>query len=70
MLPLINKLQQFTAHPALLDPSIPHDVKSLCLHSAKFELLMMELDGIEQSKRKSHHLCHIPEGNRSARCCS
>ena len=52
MLPLINKLQQFTAHPALLDPSIPHDVKSLCLHSAKFELLMMELDGIEQSREK------------------
>jgi SNF2 family DNA or RNA helicase len=52
MLPLINKLQQFTAHPALLDTSIPHDVSSLCLHSSKFELLMMELDGIEKSGEK------------------
>ncbi len=52
MLPLINKLQQFTAHPALLDTSIPHDVSSLCLHSSKFELLIMELDGIEKSGEK------------------
>lgn len=52
MLPLINKLQQFTAHPALLDSTIPHDVKSLTLHSAKFELLMMELDGISKSGEK------------------
>lgn len=52
MLPLINKLQQFTAHPALIDTTIPHDVRSLCLHSAKFELLMMELDGIEKTGEK------------------
>lgn len=52
MLPLINKLQQFTAHPALLDSTIPHDVSSLCHHSAKFELLMMELDGIERTGEK------------------
>ncbi|WP_246855907.1 SNF2-related protein, partial [Vibrio crassostreae] len=29
ILPLINRLQQFTAHPALLDPSIGKDVRSL-----------------------------------------
>ncbi|MDC9597937.1 DEAD/DEAH box helicase [Xenorhabdus anantnagensis] len=52
ILPLIIKLQQFTAHPALLDSSISHDIKSLTLHSAKFELLMMELDGIAQSGEK------------------
>ena len=52
ILPLINKLQQYTAHPALLDPSIPHDVKSLAAHSAKFELMLMTLDAISASGEK------------------
>lgn len=52
ILPLINKLQQFTAHPALIDPTIPHDVRALIKHSAKFELLMMQLDKIVQADEK------------------
>ncbi|MFW5408872.1 DEAD/DEAH box helicase [Pectobacterium brasiliense] len=52
ILPLIIKLQQFTAHPALLDSSISHDVNSLTFHSSKFELLMIELDGIARSGEK------------------
>ncbi len=46
ILQLINKLQQYTAHPALLDAAIPRDVKSLAAYSAKFELLLMTLDDI------------------------
>ncbi|MFL1803588.1 DEAD/DEAH box helicase [Plesiomonas shigelloides] len=52
ILPLINKLQQFTAHPALLDASIPRDAKSLAAHSAKFQLLLMTLDDIAVSGEK------------------
>ncbi|MEE2003242.1 DEAD/DEAH box helicase [Alkalimonas sp. MEB108] len=52
ILPLINKLQQYTAHPALLDAAIPRDVKSLAAYSAKFELLLMTLDNIAASGEK------------------
>lgn len=52
ILPLINKLQQFTAHPALIDPTITLDVNSLIKHSAKFELLMLQLDKIVQLGEK------------------
>jgi len=52
ILPLINKLQQFTAHPALLDSSIGHDVRTLKSHSAKFELLILQLDKISASNQK------------------
>ena len=52
ILPLINKLQQFTAHPALIESTITHDVNSLIKHSTKFELLMMQLDKIVQSDEK------------------
>ena len=52
ILPLINKLQQFTAHPALLDSTIAHDVRTLTRHSAKFELLMLRLDAIAQAGEK------------------
>ncbi len=52
ILALINKLQQFTAHPALLDSNPKQDTKSLALRSAKFEMLLMELDGISQINEK------------------
>lgn len=52
ILPLINKLQQFTAHPALLDSSISHDVRTLKSHSAKFELLIIQLDKIVNANEK------------------
>ncbi len=52
ILPLINKLQQFTAHPALLDSSIRHDIKTLKTNSAKFELLILQLDKIASSNEK------------------
>jgi SNF2 family DNA or RNA helicase len=52
ILPLISKLQQFTAHPALIDPSIKHDVKTLCQRSAKFELLLLKLDAIADASEK------------------
>ncbi|MBE8232272.1 MAG: DEAD/DEAH box helicase, partial [Endozoicomonadaceae bacterium] len=52
ILPLINKLQQFTAHPALLDSSIRHDIKTLKSNSAKFELLILQLDNIANSNEK------------------
>lgn len=52
MLPLINKLQQFTAHPALIDSTISHDVNSLSKCSAKFELLMIKLELIRSSNQK------------------
>lgn len=52
ILPLINKLQQFSAHQALIDPTIGHDVKSLIKHSAKFELLMLQLDKIVNNNEK------------------
>ena len=52
ILPLINKLQQFTAHPALLDSKIPTDIRSLSNYSAKFELMMMKLDAIAQAGEK------------------
>jgi SNF2 family DNA or RNA helicase len=52
ILPLINKLQQFTSHPALLDLSIGHDVKTLKSRSAKFELLIIQLDKIASVNEK------------------
>jgi SNF2 family DNA or RNA helicase len=52
ILPLINKLQQFTAHPALLDASIIHDFKTLCECSAKFELMFLKLDAIAGASEK------------------
>lgn len=52
ILPLINKLQQFTAHPALLDSKIPTDIRSLSKYSAKFELMMIKLDAIAQAGEK------------------
>ena len=52
ILPLINKLQQFTAHPALVESTIPHDVNSLIKSSAKFELLMMQMDKIARVGEK------------------
>jgi SNF2 family DNA or RNA helicase len=52
ILPLINKLQQFTAHPALIDPKITHDAKTLIKRSAKFELLMLQLEHISQANEK------------------
>jgi len=52
ILPLINKLQQFTAHPALLDSSIGRDVITLKSHSAKFELLILQLDNIASANEK------------------
>lgn len=52
ILPLISKLQQYTAHPALLDPAIPRDVSSLAARSAKFEMLLLTLDAIVASGEK------------------
>jgi SNF2 family DNA or RNA helicase len=52
ILALINKLQQFTAHPAQLDSSIKTDYLSLCQHSSKFELLMMYIGKIHASGEK------------------
>ncbi|EII5416291.1 DEAD/DEAH box helicase [Vibrio alginolyticus] len=52
ILPLINKLQQFTAHPALLNPKAPNDVRSLSAQSAKFELMLLKLDAIALSTEK------------------
>ncbi|EKO3583400.1 DEAD/DEAH box helicase [Vibrio metschnikovii] len=52
ILPLINKLQQFTAHPALLNPKTPTDVRSLSAQSAKFELMLLKLDAIALSREK------------------
>jgi SNF2 family DNA or RNA helicase len=52
ILPLINKLQQFTAHPSLIDPTITHDTNSLIKHSAKFELLMLQIDKIVKANEK------------------
>jgi len=52
ILPLINKLQQFTAHPVLINNKISTDFKSLSNHSAKFELMMMKLDSICQGREK------------------
>lgn len=52
ILPLINKLQQFTAHPALLNPTASTDVRSLSSQSAKFEQLLLKLDCIAQSEEK------------------
>jgi len=52
ILPLINKLQQFSAHPALIDNSIPTNANSLSKHSSKFELMMMKVKGIAQADEK------------------
>lgn len=52
MLPLINRLQQYTAHPALLDPDIKTNVSSLISVSAKFEFMIMQLDEIKCSGEK------------------
>lgn len=52
ILPLINKLQQFTAHPALLDATALTDIRSLSKQSAKFELMLFKLDGIALAREK------------------
>ncbi|MFA0830677.1 DEAD/DEAH box helicase [Vibrio owensii] len=52
ILPLINKLQQFTAHPALINSKAPTDVRSLAAQSAKFELMLLKLDAIALSGEK------------------
>lgn len=52
ILPLINKLQQFTAHPALLNYKAPTDFRSLSAQSAKFELMLLKLDAIAESGEK------------------
>ena len=52
ILPLINKLQQFTAHPALINPEAPTDLRSLAAQSAKFELMLLKLDAIALSGEK------------------
>lgn len=52
ILPLINKLQQFTAHPALLNATALTDVRSLSKQSAKFELMLLKLDGIALAREK------------------
>jgi SNF2 family DNA or RNA helicase len=52
ILQLINKLQQFTAHPALLNTTNPTDVRSLSNQSAKFELMLLKLNAIAQSREK------------------
>ncbi|MBE5179453.1 DEAD/DEAH box helicase [Vibrio parahaemolyticus] len=52
ILPLINKLQQFTAHPALLNATALTDVRSLSKQSAKFELMLLKLDRIAQAREK------------------
>lgn len=52
ILPLINRLQQFTAHPALLDPTIEKNLENLVSSSAKFELMMMQLDKIKAAGEK------------------
>lgn len=52
MLPLINRLQQYTAHPTLVDSSIPINCASLISSSAKFELLILKLDQIKVAGRK------------------
>lgn len=52
ILPLINRLQQYTAHPALLESSTEKGVGTLIASSAKFELMMMQLDKIRASGEK------------------
>lgn len=52
ILPLINKLQQFTAHPALLNPKASTDIRSLSAQSAKFQLMLLKLDAIALSGEK------------------
>lgn len=52
MLPLINRLQQYAAHPSLVDSSIGEDIDSLESSSAKFLLLMMQLEKIKASGQK------------------
>jgi len=52
ILALINKLQQFTAHPAQLNKSLPRDFNSLKNHSSKFEVLFMRLEKIFLVKEK------------------
>lgn len=52
ILPLINRLQQYTAHPALIDSSIKTDCNSLIATSAKLELVMMQLEKIRESGEK------------------
>lgn len=52
ILPLINRLQQYTAHPALLDSALPCDAQSLAAYSAKFEFMLMTLDAIAASGEK------------------
>ena len=52
MLPLINRLQQYAAHPSLVDSSIGEDIDSLESSSAKFSLLMIQLEKIKASGQK------------------
>lgn len=47
MLALINKLQQFTSHPFLLDQSLGTSVHALCAASSKFEIFIDHLDKIQ-----------------------
>lgn len=52
ILALINKLQQFTSHPALLDQRIDNSLRALSAASGKFELLIGLLDKIHDSGEK------------------
>ncbi|WP_372741988.1 DEAD/DEAH box helicase [Neptunomonas sp.] len=52
ILQMINKLQQFTAHPALLDSTADTSVQGLISASGKFELLIGYLDKIRDSGEK------------------
>ena len=47
ILPLINRLQQFTAHPALLDRKADTSVEGLIRASGKFEIFINALDKIQ-----------------------
>jgi SNF2 family DNA or RNA helicase len=47
MLALINKLQQYTSHPFLLDQSLGTSIQELCSASSKFEVFIEHLDKIQ-----------------------
>lgn len=47
ILPLINRLQQFTAHPALLNSDADTSVEGLIRASGKFEIFINSLDKIQ-----------------------
>jgi SNF2 family DNA or RNA helicase len=52
VLPMINKLQQFTSHPALLDDSLGQSLNELMAASSKFDLLIHRLDKIKSAGEK------------------